>query len=190
VSDSVCLLSSDSRGGRSAARYLPLLTSVARLARTRCIESVWSYPRPPAVEPCPRRVTIEHGGELIADSRRAVRVVETSHPPTIYLPPEDVQMELLEPSAARGSVCEWKGRADYLDLVTRAGRETAVAWRYREPAPGYAALRDFTAFYPGRLDACWLDDERVLAQPGDFYGGWVTRDLEGPFKGAPGTSDW
>ena len=80
--------------------------------------------------------------------------------------------------------------AEYLDLVTRAGRETGVAWRYREPTPGYAALRDFIAFYPNRLDTCRLGDERVLAQAGDFYGGWVTRDLEGPFKGAPGTAGW
>jgi uncharacterized protein (DUF427 family) len=160
------------------------------MPRTRCIESVWSYPRPPAVEPCACRVTIEHGGELIADSTRALRVLETSHPPTIYLPPEDIQTELLEPSGARGSFCEWKGCAEYLDLVTRAGRETGVAWRYREPTPGYAALRDFIAFYPNRLDTCRLGDERVLAQAGDFYGGWVTRDLEGPFKGAPGTAGW
>jgi len=127
---------------------------------------------------------------LIADSTQALRVLETSHPPTIYLPPEDVRMQLLEPSAARASFCEWKGSAEYLDLVTRAGRETAVAWRYRERTPAYAALRDFTAFYPARLDTCRLGDERVLGQPGDFYGGWVTRDLAGPFKGAPGTAGW
>ena len=157
--------------------------------RTQFIESVWSYPRPPAVEPCARRVTIEYGGELIADSTRALRVLETSHPPTIYLPPEDVQMELLEASAARGSVCEWKGRAEYLDLGSPTGPKTAVAWRYRDPTARYEALRDYIAFFPGRL-VCRLDDERVQAQLGDFYGGWVTSDLIGPFKGAPGTAGW
>jgi uncharacterized protein (DUF427 family) len=124
------------------------------------------------------------------DSVAAQRVLETSHPPTIYVPPDDIAPGALR--EARGSsVCEWKGRASYYDVL--GGDGTVVeraAWTYHDPDPGYAALRDHVAFYPGRMEAAYLDDEEVQAQPGDFYGGWITADLEGPFKGGPGSRGW
>jgi uncharacterized protein (DUF427 family) len=154
------------------------------------MERVWDYPRPPALAACERRVRIEVGGVLVADSVAALRVLETSHPPTIYVPPGDVLAEHLLPSDARPTWCEWKGRARYLDIVAGDRRVPRAAWTYPEPSPAYAVLRDHVAFYPGRADAAWLGDERVVAQPGDFYGGWITADLVGPFKGAPGTRHW
>jgi uncharacterized protein (DUF427 family) len=150
------------------------------------MESVWDYPRPPVVQPVGRRVRVEADGLTIVDSAKALRVLETSHPPTIYVPPQDVRMELLTPSAMRPTLCEFKGLAGYWDF----GERRAVAWSYASPRPVYAALRDHLSFYPGRVDAAFLDDERVEAQEGDFYGGWRTRDLVGPFKGPPGTRHW
>jgi uncharacterized protein (DUF427 family) len=135
-------------------------------------------------------VRIVIGGRTLADSVDALRVLETSHPPTIYVPPCDVEGELLTDSAARPTWCEFKGRARYLDAVVDGHRATAVGWTYRDPSRGYEQLRDHVAFYPGRVDAAWLGDERVQAQAGDFYGGWITADLEGPFKGPPGTLGW
>ena len=152
-------------------------------------ESVWDYPRPPALEPCERRVRVELGGALVADSVAALRVMETSHPPTIYIPPSDVAMERLRP-AAGSSFCEWKGTASYYDVEVGERREPRAAWYYPRPVPAYAALADHVCFYPSRTDACYLDDERVQSQAGDFYGGWVTADLAGPFKGGPGTLGW
>lgn len=151
------------------------------------MENVWDYPRPPAVEPCERRVRVELGGATLADSQRALRVLETSHPPTVYVPPADVRMDLLTPSAVRPTWCEFKGAAHYLDA---AGAGRTVAWTYPDPAKGYEALRDHVAFYPGRVDAAWIGDERVSAQASDFYGGWITAELTGPFKGPPGTLGW
>jgi uncharacterized protein (DUF427 family) len=142
------------------------------------------------VQPCSRRVRVEVAGTPVADSTRALRVLETSHPPTIYVPPEDVRADLLAVSSAGGSYCEFKGVARYLDVVVGGQRRPSVAWTYPTPSPGYEALREHVAFYPGRVDAAWLGDERVIAQDGDFYGGWITADLEGPFKGAPGTYGW
>ena len=152
------------------------------------MERVADYPRPPAVVACERRVRIELGGELLADSTRALRVLETSHPPTIYIPPEDVCH--VQPSHRRGTLCEWKGRAVYYDVVVDQRTATRAAWSYPEPTPAFAALAGAVAFYPGRMDAAWLDAERVRAQPGDFYGGWITADLRGPFKGGAGTAGW
>jgi uncharacterized protein (DUF427 family) len=159
------------------------------MRRTR-VESVWDYPRPPAVTSCAGRVRLELAGELLAESTRALRVLETSHPPTVYLPPEDVRADLLTPSAARSTWCEFKGVAHYLDAVVGGRRFHAVGWTYRIPSPGYEALRDHVAFFPGRVDAAWIGEERVQAQEGDFYGGWITADLVGPFKGPPGTLGW
>lgn len=159
------------------------------MAEPPATESVWDYPRPPAVQPCARRVRIELGGLIVADSTAALRVLETSHPPTIYVPPADIAPGCLEP-AGGSSFCEWKGQASYLDVVAGARRERRAAWTYRDPVARYGALRDHVAFYPSRMDACRLDDELVQAQVGDFYGGWVTADLRGPFKGGPGTSGW
>ncbi len=127
----------------------------------------------------------------LADSERALRVLETSHPPTIYIPPEDVLVPgLLVPSAARATWCEWKGVARYLDAVIDGRVFEAIGWSYADPSSGYEALKDHVSFYPGRVDAAWLGDERVTAQAGDFYGGWITSDLIGPFKGAAGTLGW
>jgi uncharacterized protein (DUF427 family) len=151
------------------------------------MERVWDYPRPPAIDPCRRRVRVQLGGAPVADSTRALRVLETSHPPTIYVPAEDVRAELLVAGRARQTLCEYKGLADHLEP---AAGGMPVAWTYRDPSPAYEALRGYIAFYPGRVDAAWLDDERVSAQPGDFYGGWISADLIGPFKGALGTGGW
>lgn len=153
------------------------------------MERVWDYPRPPALVPCERRVRLELGGAVLADSERALRVLETSHPPTIYVPPADVRMDLLVP-ASRTSFCEFTGVAHYVDAVVGDLRVAEVGWTYPHPVAAYAALRDHVAFYPSRMDACWLDDESVQPQAGDFYGGWVTAELRGPFKGAPGTAGW
>jgi uncharacterized protein (DUF427 family) len=154
------------------------------------VERVWNYPRPPAVVPCERRVRIEVAGVVVAESTSALRVLETSHPPTIYIPPADIRTDLLTESSARQTFCEFKGIADYLDLMVGERRISEAAWTYRNPAAGYQALRDHICFYPGRVDSAWLDEERVHAQPGDFYGGWITSDLVGPFKGGAGTRGW
>ena len=153
------------------------------------MESVWDYPRPPAVTRCERTVRIELGGVVIAESGRALRVLETSHPPTLYLPHDDVAAGVLTP-AAGSSFCEFKGRAVYFDVAAGGRVAERAAWHYPEPDPAYAALLGHVSFYPGRMDACWLGEERVRAQAGDFYGGWITADLAGPFKGPPGTRGW
>jgi uncharacterized protein (DUF427 family) len=153
------------------------------------MENVWDYPRPPALVPCERRVRLELGGIAVADSERALRVLETSHPPTIYVPAADIAPGVLR-AAGGGSLCEWKGRAAYFDVAAGGRVAARAAWHYPEPAAPYAALAGHVSFYPGRMDRAWLGDEEVRAQPGDFYGGWITSDLTGPFKGAPGTSGW
>ena len=152
-------------------------------------ESVWDYPRPPSAEVTPRRVVVELGGQVVADTTRAVRVCETSHPPVYYVPREDVVPGVL----ARGqgaSWCEWKGTATYWDAVVGGVRHPAVAWSYERPTAGYEHLRGALAFYPSRLDLATVDGEPVRAQAGDFYGGWITSDVVGPFKGEPGTRGW
>ena len=154
------------------------------------MENVWDYPRPPAIAPCARRARVELAGEVLADSTRALRVLETSHPPTIYIPAADVRRDLLADSDARSSWCEFKGAAHYLDAIVDGRRFIAVGWCYPNPAPGYQALRDHIAFYSGRVDAAWLDDKRVQAQEGDFYGSWITSELIDPFKGPPNTLAW
>ena len=147
-------------------------------------ESVWEYPRPPRVERTSRRIRVELGGETIVDSTRAVRVLETSHPPVYYVPVDDVAPGALAPAGdPRRTFCEWKGHADYFDVSAGGRMVDRAAWTYREPAPGFEALRDHVAFYPRPMDACWVDDERVEAQPGGFYGGWITSDVSGPFGG-------
>lgn len=151
-------------------------------------ESVWDYPRPPRAEPTARHIVARHGGAVVADSRRAVRVLETSHPPVYYLPRADVPADLL-PSDRR-SFCEFKGVATYWNLRVDGLVVPDVAWSYEEPSAGYEILTGLVAFYPGRLDECTVDGERVTPQPGDFYGGWLTSDVTGPFKGGPGTLGW
>lgn len=153
------------------------------------VEDVWSYPRPPAVVPSTEHVVVELGGRVLADTRSALRVLETSHPPTYYLPLTDVDESLLRP-AAGGTWCEWKGLASYFDLVSGERVVPSGAWTYPEPTAGFESLRGHIALYPGRVDRCTVDDEQVQAQPGDFYGGWITSRVSGPFKGAPGTLGW
>lgn len=153
-------------------------------------ESVWDYPRPPAVQPTSRHVRIRFGGTLVADTRGALRVLETAGAPTWYLPREDVRMDVLRPSRGRGSVCEWKGAATYFDLVVGEHVSLRAAWTYERPLPGYEALAGRIAFYAGRVDEATVDGETVRPQPGGFYGGWVTDDVVGPLKGEPGTEGW
>ena len=152
-------------------------------------ESVWDYPRPPRLEPTDRHIQVVFKDVTIANTRRALRLLETSHPPVYYIPPEDIRMEYLSPSR-RTSLCEWKGRAAYYSLSVGERIETDAAWYYPNPTPPFAALKGYVAFYPQKMDACLVDGERVRPQPGTFYGGWITQDIVGPFKGEPGTERW
>lgn len=152
-------------------------------------ESVWDYPRPPRLEPSARHIRVYFDGQLLADTYRAVRVLETSHPPVYYLPPEDVQRQFLRLAAAT-SVCEYKGLAHYYDALSTARLALRAVWCYAALRPAYAALRDHLAFYPALMDSCWVDDEQVTPQPGRLYGGWITSDIVGPFKGGPGSAGW
>lgn len=152
-------------------------------------ESVWDYPRPPHIEATSQRLRVVFNQLVIADTTAAYRVLETSHPPTYYLPPTDIQMAYLT-ATPQQSACEWKGAAHYYTI--RVGERTAAnaAWSYATPTPGFTAIAGYVAFYPSRMDACYVNDELVQAQPGDFYGGWITQAIVGPFKGSPGTWGW
>ena len=152
-------------------------------------ESVWDYPRPPALEPSTKRVVVRIGSTVIADSTSAWRVMETSHPPTWYVPRTDVNARYLRRSAARSSVCEWKGAATYWDVVTDGGVIEAVGWSYESPTPRFVPIAGFLSFMPGQIE-CVIDGERVQPQAGGFYGGWITADVVGPFKGEPGSWGW
>jgi uncharacterized protein (DUF427 family) len=152
-------------------------------------ESVWDYPRPPRLEASTRHLQVVFGGETVADSRSALRVLETAGPPCYYVPAADVRVDLLTP-VDRTTFCEWKGSASYFDVVVDGRTASRAAWTYPEPTDPFGPLRDHIAFYPGRVDACFLDGERVRPQPGEYYGGWVTDDIVGPFKGEPGSEDW
>lgn len=151
-------------------------------------ESVWDYPRPPAVRPDRRRVRIVAGGHVLAESGKALRVLETSLPPSFYLPRADVRMERLRPIDS-DSLCEWKGLARFFALNDAEPAGIAVAWSYEDPFPGYEEIRGHLSFYPRSL-ACSVDGERVRPQEGGFYGGWVTDEVVGPWKGAPGSERW
>jgi uncharacterized protein (DUF427 family) len=151
-------------------------------------ESVWDYPRPPKLELSSRQVKVFFQGELIAQSIRAYRVLETSHPPTWYIPPEDIQMGLLQRSVKQ-SFCEWKGAATYWSLGVDHQNVQNVAWSYEQPSTPFLPIRGYLAFYPSKFE-CYVDNEPVEAQPGDFYGGWITKDIVGPFKGGPGSWGW
>ncbi|TLM81452.1 DUF427 domain-containing protein [Pseudarthrobacter sp. NamE2] len=152
-------------------------------------ESVWDYPRPPRVEPGSERIRIFLGGELIADTTDSLRVLETSHPPVYYLPRRAFKPGALEPSQGN-SFCEFKGAARYLTVRGGGVAAERAAWFYPVPAAGFEALADRVAVYPGRMDRCEVDGEQVLPQPGNFYGGWITSRVVGPFKGGPGTTGW
>jgi uncharacterized protein (DUF427 family) len=153
-------------------------------------ESVWDYPRPPRVEPLDRHVRIVLGGQTIAESDRALRVLETASPPAIYVPREDVRSDLLIEAEDVHTHCEWKGDASYVHAEAGGKRAQRVAWFYPEPKPGFEQLEGHLAFYPRRVDAAYLDEETVTPQPGAFYGGWITEEIEGPFKGEPGSEGW
>jgi uncharacterized protein (DUF427 family) len=150
-------------------------------------ESVWDYPRPPRLEiRTDKHVRVIFNGVQIAESRRPIRILETSHPPTYYLPPEDVRMEYFKP-ITRSTFCEFKGSAAYYTLVVGEKSAAAVAWYYPNPTPAYAALKNYIALYASRMEVCYVNGEQVTAQAGDFYGGWITQEIVGPFKGDPGT---
>ena len=153
------------------------------------IRQVADFPRPPATEPVPDEVRIVLGGQVIATTRAAWRILETTHPPTYYLPWAAFAPGVLAPSR-RTSFCEWKGVASYVSLTGGGRTETDAGWTYPSPSPAYAALRDHVAVYAGRMDACMVGEEQVVPQPGGFYGGWITSEFIGPFKGSPGTQFW
>lgn len=152
-------------------------------------ESVWDYPRPPRIEPTARRIRVLFAGIVIADSTRALRLLETSHPPNYYIPTSDICMEYLAPTP-RHSFCEFKGTASYYTIQVGERRVEDAAWFYPRPTAEFVALAGYVAFYPGRMDACYVDDEQVTPQAGDYYGGWITSDVVGPFKGGPNTRGW
>jgi uncharacterized protein (DUF427 family) len=152
-------------------------------------ESVWSYPRPPVAQPCVSHLTIMHRGVTIAETRRAIRTLETSHPPTYYFPREDVAIYLLR-RAQRRSFCEWKGEAVYFDVLIEGEAICDVAWSYPPPTTGFGSLRDHIAFYARPFEGCFIDGECVTPQPGGFYGGWISSHVAGPFKGGPGSQLW
>lgn len=170
--------------GTAPRLRMPVAETVTALTR----ESVWDYPRPPRLEPVPLTIRIVFAGNAIAETRDAWRVLETSHPPVYYLPPSAFTCDML--SRPGRSFCEWKGAASYWSL--RASGEIAedCAWSYPMPTAGFAPIRDHLAVYPAAMDACFVGDEQVVPQPGGFYGGWITGDLKGPFKGVPGSMGW
>lgn len=152
-------------------------------------ESVWDYPRPPKLEKVNKHLKVVFNGRLIADTRNGYRVLETSHPPAYYFPVADVSTEVLHPVSG-GSFCEWKGRARYFDVIVGNRKAEQAVWTYEDPNDRYSEIAGCFCFYPGKMDACYVDDEKVQAQEGDFYGGWITSNILGPFKGGQGTSRW
>ncbi len=152
-------------------------------------ESVWDYPRPPRVEPVPERLRVIIDGEVIADTTKGFRVLETAGAPVYYFPAADVRVERLEPTP-HTSFCEWKGSASYVAYEHGGRRIDNVAWTYPDPSPGYEPIAGHLAFYAGRVDEAWVGDERATPQPGRFYGGWVTAKIVGPIKGEPGSAGW
>ena len=152
-------------------------------------ESVWDYPRPAICEPSKRRVQIIHKGVELVDSVDAWRTLETSHPPTYYIPQTDIAMEHLRENQRR-TMCEWKGQARYFDIVVGDDAIPAGAWSYAAPTPTFAKIKDYIAFYPDPIEQCLSDGEQITPQPGQFYGGWISQYEAGPFKGIPGSQFW
>lgn len=152
-------------------------------------ESVWDYPRPPRVEQTTSQVEVIFGGQTIALTLRPLRVLETSHPPVYYLPPDAVVWDHMTPSE-KTTHCEYKGLASYFDVTVKGQTAPEAAWTYRDPSPGYEVLADHVAFYPEKMEVCLVDGEYVQGQPGGFYGGWVTSKVVGPFKGEPDSLAW
>jgi uncharacterized protein (DUF427 family) len=153
------------------------------------IESVWDYPRPPRLERVDWRIRVVHTGVTVVDAPHAFRVLETSQPPAYYVAAEFVDLDVMVPSPRR-TVCEWKGVAEYADVVIAEHVVREAAWTYPQPIAAFAPLARHWAFYAQKLDQCFVDDEQVTSNEGNFYGGWVTANVIGPFKGAPGTSHW
>lgn len=152
-------------------------------------ESVWDYPRPPRLEASTRHIQVVFNGVVIAETTQAQRVLETSHPPVYYIPPTDVRPDILLPSDYQ-TWCEWKGMARYWNLQVGDRRVENGAWYYPNPTPTFQPIADYLAFYPGKMDACFIDGKPVQAQAGGLYGGWITEEIVGPFKGEPGTWGW
>ena len=167
----------------------PAATAATRIAPGPGQESVWDFPRPPRVEPSTDHVVIRFGGQVVADSREAVRVLETSHPPGYYLPRAAFAERVLDETSG-SSMCEFKGMGRYLDVRVGDAVARRAAWYYPEPWPGFEQLCDKVALYPGAMDSCEVNGERVVPQEGGFYGGWITSQVVGPFKGGPGTLGW
>jgi uncharacterized protein (DUF427 family) len=160
-----------------------------RIAPQAGQESVWDYPRPPRLEPVSKQIKIVFEGRTIADTTAGYRVLETSHPPVYYLPPADIDMSYLQ-ATTRGSFCEWKGNALYYHLIVGDRRIENAAWAYPNPTEKFRPIAGYLAFYAQLMDACYIDGELVTPQPGGFYGGWITQDIIGPFKGIPGSWGW
>jgi uncharacterized protein (DUF427 family) len=152
-------------------------------------ESVWDYPRPPRVEAVPERIRVVVGGIAIADSTRAIRVLETAGAPVYYVPRDDVRTDLLAPKS-RVTHCEWKGDATYWTVTIGDRSIENVAWSYEQPKAGFEAITGCLAFYAAKVDEAWVGDERATPQPGGFYGGWLTSRIVGPVKGEPGSAGW
>lgn len=152
-------------------------------------ESVWDYPRPPRLERTDKRLRVVFNGETIADTTEGYRLLETSHPPAYYIPQKDIQMQYLK-ATTRKTFCEFKGAAAYWTIEVNGQKAQNAAWSYPNVGGSYAPVRDYVCFYAGQMEACYVDDEQVQAQAGDFYGGWITSHIVGPFKGGPGTWGW
>jgi len=152
-------------------------------------ESVWDYPRPPRLEDSTKHIQIIFNEVVIADTYTSKRLLETSHPPHYYIPPDDIKITYFS-RTARASWCEWKGQAGYYTITVGDKQVNDAAWFYPNPVLAFESIKDYVAFYPRLMDACYVDGELVEPQLGDFYGGWITKDIVGPFKGGPGTWGW
>jgi uncharacterized protein (DUF427 family) len=152
-------------------------------------ESVWDYPRPAILEDTHKHLKIIFNGIVLAETDKAKRVLETSHPPCYYIPPEDIKLEYLIPTS-RKTACEWKGLCQYSDVSVGDKNVNNATWQYIQPAPNFSSIQGYYSFYASLMDACYVNDELVQAQAGDFYGGWITADIVGPFKGGLGTWGW
>jgi uncharacterized protein (DUF427 family) len=152
-------------------------------------ESVWDYPRPPRVEKTSKRIRVVFNGVTVVDTQDAYRVLETGHPPVYYIPQSDIQMQYLS-TTKRETFCEFKGDANYWTIEVEGEKAENAAWMYANPNKDYAAIRNHIAFYPSKMATCYVDYYQVQAQAGDFYGGWITADIVGPFKGGAGTLGW
>ncbi|NET01781.1 MAG: DUF427 domain-containing protein [Sphaerospermopsis sp. SIO1G2] len=152
-------------------------------------ESVWDYPRPAILQDTDKHLKVICNGIVLAETTRAKRVLETSHPPTYYFPPEDIKIEYLI-ATPRKTLCEWKGRCQYYDLSIEGKYINTAAWRYFDATPDFVPIQEYYGLYASVMDACYVNDELVIHQAGDFYGGWITADIVGPFKGEAGTWGW